>query len=93
MSVRFGFRILRWRLGSTNLAKTVNVRAWGVEGPTAAQVRVPGAIRNLRELPYRYPRLGTLLAGREQLPALPEQPPAWWTRLTALGGLSYGGGT
>ncbi|MBU8857718.1 MULTISPECIES: hypothetical protein [unclassified Micromonospora] len=39
-------------------------------------------IRNLRELPQLYPRLGALLAGAEHLPAVPEQPPASWTRLS-----------
>jgi hypothetical protein len=41
-----------------------------------------GEIRNLRELPHLYPRLGALLGGHEQLPALPEQPPPSWTRLS-----------
>lgn len=57
--------------GGLNLAHT-----------TLEAIAQAGTLRNLRELPRRYPRLGALLAGREHLPALPEQPPASWTRLT-----------
>ncbi|MBN1170612.1 MAG: hypothetical protein JXA67_00380 [Micromonosporaceae bacterium] len=49
---------------------------------TLDTITAAGQVRNLRELPHLYPRLGALLGGREQLPVLPEQPPASWTRLS-----------
>jgi hypothetical protein len=38
-------------------------------------------IRDLRTLPAIYPRLGALLAGREALPAMPDNPPRGWEEL------------
>jgi len=52
-----------------------------------------GTMRNLGDLPHRYPRLGSLFASREQLPALPEQPPASWMRLNDMSRSSITGQT
>ncbi len=54
----------------------------GLAHLTLDTIAAAGQIRNLRELPHLYPRLGALLAGGDQLPALAEQPPESWIRLS-----------
>ncbi|WP_018588742.1 hypothetical protein [Salinispora arenicola] len=54
----------------------------GLAHITLDTIAAAGDIRNLRELPHLYPRLGALLAGDEHMLALPEQPPESWTRLS-----------
>ena len=60
--------------------------ALGLAHLTLECIAAVGGERNLRALPHQYPQLGALLAGRKELPVLPEIPPESWTRLNGLSG-------
>jgi hypothetical protein len=59
--------------GPTGLAVTLGGLALATDALQV--VRGLGEDRDLSRLPGLYPRLGALLAGREHLPALPDEPP------------------
>lgn len=55
-------------------------------------LQAAGQMRNLREPNPTYPQVGELLAGRAQLPALPQTAPAAVARLAAIGQRRQSGG-